>query len=134
MEEILKQLLEGQKTLVESYNKLADGQNRIIERLDNIEGRLGNVEGRLENVEGCLGNVEGRLGNVEGQVKENNGFIQALIHRTDELDAKFDGLLCTTATKDSITTLKNDLKADILTLNERLFRQESEMTSLKMVK
>lgn len=46
-----------------------------------------------------LGNIEGHLENLEGQVKENNSFIQALIHRTDELEAKFDGLLHTIAIK-----------------------------------
>jgi len=77
-----------------------------------------------------LGNLEGRLENLEGQVKENNSFIQALIHRTDELEAKFDGLLHTTATKDSITTLNS--KFDVL--NDRLFQQETELRTLKMAK
>ncbi len=71
-----------------------------------------------------------RLENLEGQVKENNSFIQALIHRTDELEAKFDGLLHTTATKDSITTLNS--KFDLL--NDRLFQQETELRTLRMAK
>ena len=71
-----------------------------------------------------------RLENLEGQVQENNTFIQALIHRTDELDAKFDGLLHTTATKDSISTLNT--KFDIL--NDRLFQQETELRLLKTAK
>ncbi len=77
-----------------------------------------------------LGSIEGRLENLEGQVKENNSFIQALIHRTDELEAKFDGLLHATATKDSIDILS----ASIETLNTRLFKQETELTLLKTAK
>ncbi len=90
MEKILQQLLEGQKQI--NY--------------------------RLDSIKGCLGNLESRLGNLEGQVKENNSFIQALIHRTDELEAKLDGLLHTTATKDSISILNS--KFDVL--NDRLFQ------------
>lgn len=99
MEKILQQILEGQYKLIEEQKKLAEEQKKTNQRLEN----------------------------VEGQVKENNVFIQALIHRTDELEAKFDGLLHTTATKDSINTLNT--KFDLL--NDRLFQQETELRLLK---
>lgn len=104
MEEILKQLLEGQKQLFE-------GQEKILNRLDNLEG----------------------------QVRENTDFIKAILHRTDELDAKFDGLLHTTLTKDAISHLatKDDvasLDVKIEALNVRLFHQEAELCRLKIVK
>jgi len=102
MEKLLQQILEGQ-------NRLLEAQQETNQRLENIEGRIDNLE---------------------GQVKENNDFIQALIHRTDELEAKFDGLLHTTATKDSIITLNS--KFDVL--NDRLFQQETELRTLKMAK
>ena len=118
MEDLLKQLLEGQKQLVESYKQLVeghkqlfDGQNQILNRLDNLEG----------------------------QVKENTDFIKAVLHRTDELDAKFDGLLHTTLTKDAICHLatKEDivsLDVKLEALNVRLFHQEAELCRLKVVK
>ena len=118
MEDLLKQLLEGQKQLVESYKQLVeghkqlfDGQNQILNRLDNLEG----------------------------QVKENTDFIKAVLHRTDELDAKFDGLLHTTLTKDAISHLatKEDivsLDVKLEALNVRLFHQEAELCRLKVVK
>lgn len=104
MENLLKQLVEGQKQLVE-------GQKQILVRLDNIEG----------------------------QVQENTDFIKAILHRTDELDAKFDGLLHATLTKDAISHLatKEDvasLDVKIEALNVRLFHQEAELCRLKVVK
>lgn len=36
------------------------------------------------------------MAEVKGQTRENTDMLKALIHRTDELDAKFDGLLHTT--------------------------------------
>lgn len=111
MEELLKELIEGQKRLFEGQDKLFEVQNQMLNRLDNIEG----------------------------QVKESNGFIQALLHRTDELDAKFDGLLHATLTKDAISHLatKEDiasLDVKVEALNVRLFHQEAELCRLKVVK
>ena len=118
MEALLKQLLEGQKELFEgqkqlftTVDQLAEGQKQILDRLDNLEG----------------------------QVRENTDFIKAVLHRTDELDAKFDGLLHTTLTKDAISHLatKDDvasLDVKIEALNVRLFHQEAELCRLKIVK
>lgn len=80
-----------------------------------------------------------RLDNLEGQMQENTDFVKALLHRTDELDAKFDGLLHATLTKDAISHLatKEDiasLDVKIEALNVRLFHQEAELCRLKVVK
>jgi len=45
--------------------------------------------------------------NIKGQLDENTQIIKALIHRSDELDAKYDCLLHTTATRDSIDDLRH---------------------------
>lgn len=84
-----------------------------------------------------------RMDNLEGQARENTDMIKALIHRTDELDAKFDGLLLTTATKESIAGLeanmatKEDMaraEAKIDSLNVRIYHQETDIQLLKKVK
>ena len=98
MEKILQQLVEG-------IAKLVDGQTQIIKRLDTIENDTSNIKGQLD---------------------ENTKIIKALIHRADEIDAKYDCLLHTTATKDLITNL--DSKFDVL--NNRLFQQEAKILSL----
>ena len=118
MEELLKQLLAGQKELFEGQKQLFEGQKQLF-------------EGQKQMLN--------RLDNLEGQVGENTGFIKAVLHRTDELDAKFDGLLHTTLTKDAISHLatKDDiasLDVKLEALNVRLFHQEAELCRLKVVK
>jgi len=118
MEDILKQLLEGQKQLSEGQRQLFEGQKQLF-------------EGQKQ--------ILNRLDNLEGQVRENTDVIKALLHRTGELDAKFDGLLHTTLTKDAISHLasKDDivsLDVKLEALNVRLFHQEAELCRLKVVK
>ena len=58
----------------------------------------------------------------------SNGELQT--HRTDELDAKFDGLLHASATRDSIASLNS--KFDLL--NDRLFQTENKINLLSIAK
>ena len=81
----------------------------------------------IQSMKVDIGAVEQRLENIEGQQGENTAIIKAVLHRTEELDAKFDGLLHSTATKDAIKRL--DAKMD--TLNEHLFNQEVDIRLLK---
>jgi hypothetical protein len=86
-----------------------------------------------------MSEVKGQLGEVKGQLDENTQFIKLLLHRTEEFDAKFDGLLHTTVTKDTIAHLatKEDIAAldsKIDVLNSRLFHQEAEIVRLKAIK
>ena len=77
-----------------------------------------------------LDNIENDLSNINSQLNENTQIVKALLHRSDELDAKYDCLLHTTATKDAITSL--DTKFDIL--NDRLFQQETRLLVLAKAK
>lgn len=125
MENLLKQLLDGQKQLSEGQKQLVDGQKELF------EGQKQLFDGQKQ--------ILNRLDNLEGQVRENTDVIKALVHRTDELDAKFDGLLHTTLTKDAISHLatKDDitsLDVKLEALNVRLFHQEAELCRLKIVK
>jgi len=63
---------------------------------------------------------------IKGQLNENTEMIKALVHWTEELDAKYENLLHSTATKDSIVNL--DSKFDLL--NDRLFQQEAKILTL----
>lgn len=113
MEELLRQIL----------NRL-DGMDK---RFDKIDARLDKIELRLDKIETRLDQMDARLDNLEGQIAENSGLIEALLHRTEELDAKYDGLLQNTATRESITRL--EAKFDVL--NQRLFEQETDLYLLK---
>ncbi|SFM39416.1 hypothetical protein [Pelosinus propionicus] len=105
MEEILRQLLEGQKQLFE-------GQNRVESRLEGMEGRLNGIEGRLSSMEGRLEGVGSRLENLEGQVEENSGFIQALVHQSEYQKVQMDQLVHATARiEGEVKSIRTDLGA-----------------------
>lgn len=74
--------------------------------------------------------------NIETQLNENTLIIKALMHRTEELDAKFDGLLHNTVTKETLGRLatKEDIAAQFEVLNARLFQNEVEVQRLKAIK
>lgn len=83
-----------------------------------------------------------RLANVEGQIGENSAYIKAVLHRSEELDAKFDGLLNTTATQESLAVLASkrdiaelDAKINVKfeLLNARIFNNETDIKLLKAV-
>lgn len=78
------------------------------------------------------------------QTQENTDMIKALLHRTEELDAKYDGFLHTTATKESVERLEakiDKVLAAQLTQGEsinilamRQLQAESEIAALKKAK
>lgn len=122
-EELLKQLVQGQ----EQINKRFDS---LEARFDSLEARFDGLETRFDGLETRFDSLETRFDNLEGQTRENTDFIKALLHRTEELDAKLDNLILNTASKESIA----DLSAQFRVLNDRLFRQEVEVDKLKAVR
>ena len=91
MEDLLKQLLEGQKQIFES-------QKRMESRLDKLDKDIITVKEEM---------------GTKTQQDENNRLIDALIHRTEEMDAGFDGLLHNTASKESITAISDQHKENL---------------------
>lgn len=67
------------------------------------------------------------LSGIKGQISETNQIVKDLLHRTEELDAKLDGLAINTASNESIA----DLAAKFDVLNNRLFQQEADIQRLK---
>lgn len=47
-----------------------------------------------------LGGINERLGNLEGQQSETNAIVKSLMHNSEALSAKVDGLAISTASKD----------------------------------
>ncbi|WP_378954583.1 hypothetical protein [Pelosinus sp. sgz500959] len=83
---------------MEKHQQLLDGLKQLLAEESQIINRLENIEYKLSSIERKLG--------------ENNQLLRMLMHKCDELDAKSDCLLQTTATRDSITNLHN--KCDLL--------------------
>ena len=102
----------------------------------------GIIPAELKPIKDELVSVKTQLGELEPikiQLDENTRIAKALLHRTEELDAKFDGLLTTMVTKEAIANLatKEDIAAldsKFEVLNSRLFHQEAELHRLKAVK
>ena len=98
MDEILRQLLEGQKQLVA-------GQQRIELRLDKVDQRFDKIDERLDK-------VEQRFDRIEVQQEESTEFIKALLHHSEYQKAQMDQLLHVTARiEGEIKSIRTDLGA-----------------------
>lgn len=104
--ELLDSIAKGMTEIKGRLGNVENGLSNVESRFDNLEGRLDNVDNRFDNLEGRLDNVDNRLNNVESQLSETNQIVKALMHRTEELDAKYDNLLNVTATRDSVVRLE----------------------------
>jgi len=135
MEELLKQLLDGQK--------------RMDSRLESMDSRLENMDSRLENMESQMGSMDLRLGSVEEQLLENNGFIKALVHQSEYQKAQMDELTHTTARiegrlnqgfvaiDERFISLEKDVKTvadDVGFLARKVFTHDDVIRNLKVVK
>ena len=160
MEDILKQILAGQKELFESHKELVAGQRQLFagqkqlfdgqkelfaSHRELVTGQKELFEGqrrlllRVEKIDDNVAGVKQKVDDIKGQQDEDTRLISALMHRTEKLDAKFDGLLHNTLTKDAIADLatKEDiasLDAKFEVLNSRIFHQEAELFRIKAVK
>jgi chromosome segregation ATPase len=109
VEEILQQL-------VEKVTKLSEGQAQLLEEVNHLSGKVDHLSAGQKQ--------------IKDQLDENTQLICALLHRTEELDAKYDGLLNNTATKDAIANIDSKLNV----LNNRLFLTETEVNRLSLAK
>lgn len=155
-EEFQKQILEEIQGLRKDMNSMEQRMNSMEKtmdkrmgsmekRMDSMDKRMTSMDKRVDSMEKTMATkddlnvVNQRLENLEGQMSETNGIARALLHRTDELDAKFESLLHATATKDFVAKLatKDDVakvEHKIDALNVRLFQQEADIQMLKKVK
>jgi len=84
------------------------------------------------------------LEKILAQTQENTDMIKDLLHRTDELDAKYDGLLYNVASKTDIARVEDRLERieqiqktqgeSINILALRQLQTESEIAALKKAK
>ena len=74
------------------------------------------------------------MSGLQEQMKETNDLVRALLHRTEELDAKYDSLLHSVATKDFVKDLMEPIEIKIDVLSHRVLAQDGEIQLLKRVK
>ena len=135
---------EFQRLVLEKLGGFETRFDNLETRFDNLEKRFDNLETRFDNLEVRMGKVETRLDNLEEQMSETNGLVKALMHRTEELDAKFDGLLLNTASKDAVERIEetvNRIAAIQTTQGEsinilalRQLQTEADVATLKKAK
>ncbi len=110
MEEILKQLLEGQKQLFEGQKQLFNRLDKIDARLDKMDARFDKMDARLDKMDARLDSIDTRLGNVEGQLEENTAILRALEHASEVLKAETEALKFAVArVEGEVKGLRNDL-------------------------
>ena len=78
---------------------------------DHMDQRFDQMDQRFDRLESQVQNNTAAIEALQGQTTENTDMIKALVHRVDELDAKFDGLLVNTASKESVENIKKYLRA-----------------------
>jgi multidrug efflux pump subunit AcrA (membrane-fusion protein) len=138
LEQRQAKLEQGQANLEQRQAKLEQGQANLEQRQAKLEQGQRILETKVEN---GLSSLAARLENVEGQLSETNGIVKALIHNTEELNAKYDGLLNITASKEAVDRIEKKVdklieiqvvqgeSINILAL--RQLKTESEIEALK---
>ena len=106
MEQMFKELVDF---LGEKFEKIDQRFEKIDQRFDQMDQRFDQMDQRFDCLEFQVQNNTAAIEALQGQTKENTDMIKALVHRVDELDAKFDGLLVNTASKESVEKLKQGL-------------------------
>lgn len=105
VEEILKQLLEGQKQLFAA-------QQQLFSEMSGLNSEVAAMKSDMA---------------TKTQQNENTAIIKAIMHNVETITAKVDGLTVNTASKEAVALL--DAKFDVL--NNRFFQQEADLQLLK---
>ena len=108
MEQMFKELVDF---LGEKFEKIDQRFEKMDQRFDQMDQRFDQMDQRFDRLESQVQNNTAAIEALQGQTTENTDMIKALVHREDELDAKFDGLLVNTASKESVENIKKYLRA-----------------------
>ena len=108
MEQMFKELVDF---LGEKFEKIDQRFEKMDQRFDQMDQRFDQMDQRFDCLEFQVQNNTAAIEALQGQTTENTDMIKALVHRVDELDAKFDGLLVNTASKESVENIKKYLRA-----------------------
>ena len=109
----------------ELLENISSRLDKVDTRFDLIDKRFDSVDKRFDLVDKRFDLVDKRFNLVEGQLKENTDIIHALCHRTEEIDAKYDGL----AVNVQKAFARIEAKIDIL--SHRISAADGEIQLLK---
>lgn len=77
-----------------------------------------------------LADLKKEVSTIKGQNEENTGYVKTLLHRAEELDAKFDGLLHNTLSKEALVTLATKEDINNTASKESLARVEKSIDDI----
>lgn len=120
MEELLKQILEGQKQLFE-------GQKQLFSEVSGIKGEVFSIKSEVQD-------LSVRMKSLESQARENTDVIKAIQHNTEIIGAKVDALTVTTASKESMTALSknvDDIGSDLSFLVRKAAKHDDDIRQLR---
>ncbi len=83
--------------------------HQILAEVKGLKTDVGDLKNDVASLKTDVSSLKTDMADVKGQLDENTGFIKALVHQTEELDAKFDGLLSTTATKEAVQRIEGKM-------------------------
>lgn len=145
MEELLHRILnelgEIKSEIVTIKSEMADMKSEMADmksEMTTIKSEMATMKSEMTTIKSEMADMKSEMAN-KTQQEENTALIKALLHRTDELDAKFDGLLLTTVSKEALSNLatKDDIRnldAKISVLTHHVIQQEADLYQLKQAR
>ena len=124
MEQMLRQIL--------------DGQQQIITRIDKLDNEVSGIKVDMTGMKVDMTAMKVDMA-TKTQQDENTQVIKAIFHSIETTNAELNGLKLTTLNKEALVHLatKEDVAETndhLMALNERLFHQEAAINHLKAVK
>lgn len=101
----------------------------ILSAVKTMDNRLSNVEAGIISLKTEVNSIRQEMV-TKSDIEENTTILRALEHASQVNAAEMEGLRLNTASKEYIERL--DAKFDVL--NERLFKQETELQLIKIAK
>ncbi|SDF09248.1 hypothetical protein [Sporolituus thermophilus] len=133
----IEALLHRTAELDAQLHNVSANVDKLCGQVNNPETKVGNLEAKVNNLEAKVGNLETKVDNLEIKVNNLEIKVNALETKVSGLETKFDALQTQVTTIQANMATKEDIaevNASIMVLNDRLFRQETEITRLKAAK
>ena len=139
--EIKSEIVTIKSEMADMKSEMADMKSEmatIKSEMTTMKSEMATIKSEMADMKSEMATMKSEMAN-KTQQEENTALIKALLHRTDELDAKFDGLLLTTVSKEALSNLatKDDIRnldAKISVLTHHVIQQEADLYQLKQAR
>ena len=127
---------EFQNLVLQKFDSIDKKFDSIDKKFDSIDKRFDSMDKSFNSMAEDLKTLKSDVKGIKTQQEEHGQILQALLHNQEVANARLEGLEISKATVESIEKLatKDDLKACMKLMNNRMFEQELEVEKLKLVK